>query len=805
MMDTLLSDLRYALRQLARSPGFTTAAVLTLAIGIGANTAIYSIMGAVFSRPLPFADPDRIALIVKHFSPSDRGQLFVDPPSFVDWTADTSVFQAAALVAGGAMNLSTADEPERVEGNQITTRTFDLLGARPALGRSFLPEEAVRGKDHVVILSDALWRRRIAADAHVLGRTLLMDGAPYRIVGVMPPGFAFPDHAKFWVPLVFDSSAGRGSNWVNGIVRLRTGVTIAQADAHLALMSRRLAEQYPADNAGVSASLAPLRRLLVGDDVDNVRHILSNMLGAVGLVLLIACANLVNLLLARAATRRHEIGIRAALGASRGRLARQLLTESALLGVGGGALGLMVALWGVGLFRATVEAQGEIASWLQFSLDWRAVVFTVLVSLATGLLIGALPALRGAQPAVRGALQESSRVSGAHTGGSRVRSAFVVAEVALAVVLLVGAGLLIRTVVFLARVDPGFDVAHAFIARVPLGGTRFESARARGAFFDELARRVEALPGLVAAGAINIPPLGTVNWERARIEGLEDSSRITVINSVAGHYFRALGAPLRAGREFTEAEDERGDPVIIINETMARHYWPGESALGHRIRYVRDASERWLTIVGVARDIKQGSLGAVEQDQVYIPYGGRYSWSEMSFIARTAGDPLSVVRSVRAELREMDPTVPLIDVMPLQALVHRSYWNRQLYGTMFTLFAGIALLLAAIGVYGVMAYTVAQRTHEIGVRVALGAARRDVLRLVVRQGLGLTTAGLAVGVFAAAGVTRVLGSQLYGVSPFDPVSFALTALLLVAVALLASYLPARRAAAVDPMVALKYE
>jgi putative ABC transport system permease protein len=804
-VDTLLQDLRYALRSLRKSPGFTTVAVLTLAIGIGANTAVFSLMSALFYRPLPFADPDRLAVIAKRFEASGNSQIYIDPPSFFDWTADTSIFEGAALVAGGSMNLSSEDQAEYVNGSQVSPGTFELLGIRPALGRSFVATDGTPGGENVVILSDALWRRQFGADSLVVGRQLRMNDFPVTVVGVMPRGFAFPYQAKFWTTQVFDPIQGRGNNWVNAVVRLREGVTVAQATAHLDVVSRRLEEQYPRSNAGVSASLAPLRRLILGGDPDELREFFFLMLGAVGFVLLIACANLANLLLTRATTRGREIAVRAALGASRRRLARQLLTESGLLGVGGGALGILVAAWGLAIFHAVVATRFEIPYWIVFTIDWRAVLFTAAVSLATGLAVGAAPALRTARSDLRASLQEGARAAGPGTRTSRLRSAFVIAEIALAMVLLVGAGLLIRTVLVLGRVDPGFDAAQSFTARVFLGGTQYDSTRVRGAFFNELVRRLEALPGVEAVGATNLLPVGSINWEGVQVERHDDSARTTLVTSVAGRYFEALGIPLVEGRTFTEMESERGGPVVIINETMRRRYWSRESPLGRRVRFGRDPAAPWHTVVGVSRDVKQGNLETGVQDQVYVPYAQRYSWQNMSVIVRSAGDPMRSVSMVRAELARIDPTVALYDVQPMEGVVRRSFREKALYSDMFTVFAGVGLMLAAIGIYGVMAYSVAQRTHEIGVRMALGAERGDVIGLVVRRGVALASAGVGVGVLAALALTRLLGSLLFGVSPLDLTTFAGTALLLAGVAVLASYLPARRAARVDPMVALRNE
>lgn len=805
-MKTFLQDLRYALRTLVRSPGFTAVALITLGIGIGANTAVFSILSTLFYRPLPFSEPQHLGAIVKRFGDSPDGQIYLDPPSFMDWTADSSVFEGAALFASGSVNLSAGDHPERVEGTQISAGAFTLLGVRPALGRSFLDEEDLAGSNAVVVLSDALWKSHFGADPSVLGKPLVIDGNPYTVIGVMPPGFAFPHQSEFWVPLSFDPREGRGNNWVNGFVRLRPGVTTTVANAHLAAVSRQLAEQYPNSNKNVSASVEPLQHLLFGGmDPGSISHIVLLTQGAVGFILLIVCANLTNLLLTRATTRRHELAIRTALGASRSRLARQLLTESGLLAALGGALGILVASWALALATDVVRTRFGVPPWLEFGIDRRTLLFMLTASVVTGLAIGVAPVWSVLQAELRDALQEAGRTSGPGVRASRIRSGLIVAEVALATILLTGAGLLIRTVVGLSSVDPGFDPAHALALRIPLDGAGYQDASVRGGFFNDVTRRFETLPGVEAVGAINLLPLGTINGDGAVIDGYGDSARVVLVSSVTGHYLRALGIPPLEGREFTETETERGDLVALVNQTMARHYWPQGSALGHRIRLQRDPPGFWRPVVGVSRDITQGQLQNGRQDQVYIPYGRQYSWSTMSFVVRSRSDPIGLVGMLRAELKLADPTVPVVDVTSMDDLIRRSFGDRRLYASMLSMLASIALLLAAIGIYGVMSYAVVQQTRQLGVRIALGAKPRDVLQLVLGQGLKLAGAGAAVGLLGALIVSRTLQSMLYGVNPVDPVSLVVATSALAAAALLAALLPAWRATRVDPVVALRHE
>ena len=806
-------DLKYGLRVLARRPGFTLVAALTLALGIGATTAIFSVVNAVLLRPLPFADPDRLVVALHD------GANPVSPADFADWRDQSQVLSDLTAVEIWGPYLAGPDRREQMGAVRATAGLFDMLGTAPLLGRTFQAGEDRPGAAPVVVLSHGLWQRRFGGDTGIVGQRLALDGVSYEVIGVMPPEFQFPlfwaMKAEMWGPLALaDRTGARASRSLRVFGRLKPGVTLGQAQAEMGAIARRLAEAYPRTNAGLGVTVLPLHQKVVG----GVRPLLLVLLGAVGCVLLISCVNVANLLLVRASGRNREMAVRQALGASRLRLARQMLTESLLLSGLGGAAGLALAFWATQALTANLPAE-TLPRQQAIGLDGRALAFTTLMALLTGLVFGLAPALQAGRADLNSGLKEGGRDAAGGGRARRVRSLLVVAEVALALVLLIGAGLMIRSFAQLQRVDPGFDPSNLLTMTVSVTGSQHAEGPRRAAFFGELLDRVRALPGAESASAINHLPLGGDVWgTRFTIEGRPAPAPGEVPGATfrvtRPDYFRVMRIPLRAGRDFTEQDDERAPGVAIVNETLARLHWPGEDALGRRIKLGSpEADGRWLTVVGIAKDVKQAEWAAAARAELYQPYLQAAEYlrrpaphvSYLTLVVRAAGDPMRLAPAVEREVRALDKDAPVAEVATMESVIARKMWQPRLSMFLLGSFAALAVALAAVGIYGVMSYAVAQRTHELGLRMALGAEPRRVLRLVLAQGLKLALAGVGLGLLSAYALTRVMGSLLYGVSATDPVTFAGVAVLLALVALLACYVPALRATRVDPLVALRHE
>jgi putative ABC transport system permease protein len=812
-MQTLWQDLRYGARMLLKQPGFTLIAVLTLALGIGANTAIFSVVSAILLRPLPYEQPEQL---VKLYAANVRrgvGDLPFSFPDYADWRTHNQSFAEMAAYFEGPFNLAGGDQPERLKGATISASLFPLLGVKPMLGRNFLDEEDRPDVSRVVIISHSLWQRRFGSDPNLIGKTVMIDGRNAPVVGIMPPGFGFPERTEVWVPLAESATtANRGGRGLEGIARLKSSVTLGQARAEMIGIAARLAEQYPNSNNGWGVTVVSFYDDLVGE----TRTQLLLLLGAVGFVLLIACANVANLLLAHGAARWKEIAVRLALGASRWRVARQLLTESLLLSLLGSGLGLLLAVWGVDLLIAAMPER--LPFWVRISLDWRVLLFLLGTSLLTAIVCGLAPALQTSNQNLNQALKEGGRSATAGAARHGLRGALIVAEMALAVMLLIGAGLAVRSFLKLYQVYPGFNAANVLNAEIALNEAQHPARPQQLNFYRQLVERMEALPGIESVSIISNLPLGGKNRSQGfSVEGrpAPEAAQTPRANTrvIGPNYFRTMGIPLLKGREFTPADNETAERVAIIDELMAHDYFPNEDPLGKRIKFGRpDSSEPWMKIIGVAGDVKHYDLTGERQPLagIYTPHEQTFTARgsinmTMTLVVRTEVEPLSLAGALRREVAALDRTLPLSAVSSMEQVVAQAIGEPRYFGALFSLFAAVALTMAAVGLYGVMSYVVSQRTQEIGIRMAFGAQTADVLMMVIKQGMNLAGIGLAIGLIVAAAMTRLMERLLFGVSATDPLTFAVIAPLLTAVALLACYLPARRATKVDPMVALRCE
>ena len=812
LFENLVRDLRFALRTLGKSPGFTAVAVLTLALGIGANTAIFSVVYAVLLKALPYPQADRLVMVYENVRlanyQNDRNE--VSPGNFSDWTKQNTVFENMAAYRNRSFNLIGTGEPLRVEGELVSANFFTALQIHPELGREFIAEEDRPGPSHVVVMSDGLWRGRFGRDPQILGKKLLLDGEGYEVVGVAPAGFHFPDSDdQLWVPLVMTGAEreNRGSHFLEVFARLKPGATLEKAQAEMSVIAGHLTALYPDSNTGQTVNLVPLEEDLAGP----VRPTLLVLWGAVGLVLLIVCANVANLLLARASARHREIAIRLALGASRHRLFRQLLTESTLLALSGCLFGLLLAHWGVSALK--LLAASRLPRTDEFSLDASVLAFSLAIAILAGLISGLAPALQTGDKNLHDTLRSGTRESamGSPLGG---RNLLVVVETAVGVVVVIGAGLLLRSFLRIEQIPLGFEPQGALTFRVIPRGQRYSEPSQRAAFYRQAVEQIGAIPGVQSAAAVTFIPLTFFRGSKGfTIEGRPPIAPGQIpmagYDVVSPGYFSSLRIPVREGRDFSWSDTTETQPVILINEAMARTYWPGEDPLGKRIRQgsPNDQQFPWLTVVGIVGDIREFDPLTAPRPTMYFPItqfaepGGILR----DWVVRTAGDPLKVASSVRAAVWSVDKDLPVTRVRTMDEVRSTSIASERLNLLLFVLFASVALVLATVGIFGVMAYSVAERTREIGIRVALGARGNDVLKLVLAQGFRVAGLGLLLGLVAAFALTRLMAGMIYGVSSTDAATFSTVALLLAAVALGACYIPARRALRVDPMVALRYE
>jgi putative ABC transport system permease protein len=803
-------DVRYGARMLARSPAFALIAVVTMALGIGANTAIFSVADGLLWKPVPFPDLARLVMVLELHPQQTRDWNSVSPATYLDWKEQSRSFESMAAFRFYDVNLTGSGEPESLEGVLVSHNYFDVLGMKPRLGRAFLPEEDQEGHDGVVVLSHGLWSRRFGADPDILGKTVKLEGKDHVVIGVMGRDFDFPRPAELWMPLPLPAAErqNRANHYLQIVARLRPDISVTEAAAEMGTIARRLGDAYPETNRGWGARVMPLREFVAGDMTRAYTFVL---MGAVGFVLLIACANVANLQFARGLARQRELAVRAALGAERWRLVRQLLTENILLALAGAVVGLVFAVWAIDLIVVNMppEVEKYIAGWRKISLDFRALFFTAGLAILSGLVAGVLPAFQGTKSDVSEALKEGAR-SGTGRGRHRMRGALVVAQVTLALVLLVGAGLMVKGFGALLNLNQSFDPATLLTFRVNLPDGKYkDDEKRRVVFFEQALERLSSLPGVdLAAVASRVPFSDGGGYAPFTIEGQPAPQpgelRFGMFQNISPDFLRAVNAPLLDGRNFTAADGADATRVALISRRLAERYFPGQSPLGHKIKLgTADAQNPWMTIVGVVADVRYNAWEHDLEPVVYRPFwqAGRQS---SYFVLRTK-DAAALAAAVRSQIAAVDPEQPIYDVKTLAVVFHHEMVGLAYVSVMLAVLGGIALVLASVGVYALMAFAVTERTHEIGIRMALGAQPRNVLGLVLRRGVLLTLGGMVLGLVGAQALARVLAGLIFGVSATDPLTFAGVPLLLAAVAFVACYIPARRATRVDPMVALRYE
>ncbi|MHB8542149.1 MAG: ABC transporter permease [Candidatus Acidiferrales bacterium] len=822
-MATLWQDLRYAVRMLFKSPGFTAVAVLTLALGIGANAAIFSIVDAVLLRPLPFKNPASLAMIWEGFPSLGYPKFGVSAPDLTLYEREQKSFESVGAFQNKNFDLSGGGEPERVTAARVSPSVFSILGVQPLLGRAYTAAEDKPGTN-VVMLSYGLWQRRYGANRGIIGNTIELDRVPYTVVGVMRKNFVFPlrgpdnsnQPADLWVPMAFTPTElqGWGIMFNNSVLaRLKPGVTFPQAQSEADMLANRIQQAYPASmmkqfpGVHVHVTVDPFHQEVVG----SVRPMLLVLMAAVGLVLLIACANVATLLLSRATSRQREVAIRTALGASRMRLVRQMLTESFVLAIAGGALGVLIAYWGTSFLLSLVPLSIPLPQGV--ALGGSVLFFVLGICCVTAILFGVAPAFQISSTSLQGSLQEGGRGGTAGRARHRLQGFFVTAEFALALVLLVGAGLLVRSFAKLLETSPGFRPDHVLTMNVPLPFQAYPKAAQIRQFYEQSIAGVANLPGVKFAAVSNDLPLNSEETDIMRIEGRPHSTPAVRVTWTLGNYFQVMGIPLLEGREFTPEDREKTQLVAMVSPEAAKEFWPGQDPIGKRITGA--ASSGWMTVVGVVGNVNDSDLSEKPKPHVYIPYlQVPDKWTEdniggelrsMNIVVRTASDPASVTSAVTGEIHSLDPDLAIAKIRTMDQVIGSSVAAPKFNAFLLGIFAMVALFLAAIGIYGVLAYAVTQQTHEIGIRLALGAQQKDVLRLVLGQGAKLALIGVGIGIVAALFLTRLMATLLFGVSATDPLTFVAVALILFGVALLACYIPARRAMRTDPMVALRYE